>query len=220
MTPLTLEEAASHQNPELAVVLSKGRLQLLSGGAIYSWDDLYRNFLIAFDKLEIDERNVSDVLVLGLGLGSVPFMLEKVFRRNYHYTVVEWDETICELAARYTFSRMDSSVDIITADAEIFVEITEETYDMIVVDIFEDDITPPQFTTPDFLESCKELLRPGGLLLFNRLHGDDPNIRRSTERFFERSFKKVFPDAVYFDTDGNWVLCGEVNKPSNGISRM
>lgn len=215
MTPLTLEEAASHQNPELAVVLSKGRLQLLSSGAIYSWDDLYRNFLIAFDQLAIDERDVSDVLVLGLGLGSVPFMLEKVFHRKYHYTVVEWDETICELAAKYTFSRMESSVDIITADAEMFVEVTEETYDMVVVDIFEDDITPPQFTTTEFLETCKNLLKPGGLLLFNRLHGDDDNIRRSTERFFERGFKKVFPDAIYFDTDGNWVLCGEVKHQDN-----
>jgi len=56
LTPLTLEETASEQNPELTVLLSRGRVQLLSGNAIYSWDDLYQNFLIAFDRLKIEDE--------------------------------------------------------------------------------------------------------------------------------------------------------------------
>ncbi len=207
--PLTLEETGSEQNPELSVMLDKGRLQLLSGDAIYSWDDLYKNFLLAFDQLEIDKRQIEDVLILGLGLGSVPYMLEKVFHRDYRYTAVEWDETVAELAAKYTLSRLSSPVEIVTADAEVFVEITEEQYDMLVVDIFEDDLTPPQFEAEDFLQNCGKLLRPGGLLLFNRLHGGDRSIKIVTERFFERDFKAVFPDAWAIDTGGNWILCYE-----------
>ena len=206
LTPLTLEETASEHNPELSVVLSRGRVQLLSGDAIYSWDDLYKNFLLAFDRLKIDEEPFQDVLILGLGLGSIPYMLEKVFHRDYYYTAVEWDETISELAAKYTLTRLESAVDVVTGDAEIFVEITEEQYDMVIIDIFEDEITPPQFCTPEFLENCKNLLRPNGLILFNRLHGEDSAVRTVTERFFERTFKKVFPDAEYIDTMGNWIL--------------
>lgn len=63
MVPLTLEEAGSQQNPELAVMLDRGRLQLLSGDAIYSWDDLYKNFLVAFNELKIAERPVEQVLL-------------------------------------------------------------------------------------------------------------------------------------------------------------
>ena len=173
LTPLTLEETASEQNPELTVLLSRGRVQLLSGNAIYSWDDLYQNFLIAFDRLKIEDEAFQDVLVLGLGLGSIPYMLEKVFHRNYYYTAVEWDETISELAAKYTLSRLKSPIDVITGDAEVFVQVTEEQYDMVIIDIFEDEITPPQFCTPDFLETCHDLLRPNGIILFNRLHGED-----------------------------------------------
>jgi len=205
--PLTLEETGSEQNPELTVTLDKGRLQLLSGDAIYSWDDLYKNFLIAFDQLKIDEQKIEDVLILGLGLGSIPYMLEKIFHRNYHYTAVEWDETVAELAAKYTLSRLSSPVEIVTADAEIFVQITEEQYDMVVVDIFEDDLTPPQFETMAFLQKCNNLIRPGGLLLFNRLHGGDRSVKIVTERFFERDFKAVFPEAWAIDTGGNWILC-------------
>lgn len=182
---------------------------MLSGDAIYSWDDLYKNFLIAFDRLNIDKRKEADVLILGLGLGSIPFMLEKVFRRKYHYTAVEWDETVAHFAMKYTLSRLKSPVEIITGDAEVFVEATEEQYDLVIVDIFEEELTPPQFCTVEFLESCEALMKPGGMLLFNRLHGDDQSIRMVTERYFERTFKSVFPEAIAIDTKGNWILCGE-----------
>lgn len=209
--PVTLEVTTSMQNPELSVVLSRGRIQLLSGHAIYSWDDLYKNFLIAFDRLKIDERPAKDVLLLGLGLGSIPFMLEKVFHCKYHYTAVEWDETVAHLAAKYTLSRLESPIEVITADAEVFVQVTEDQYDIIIIDIFEDEITPPQFCTQAFLEICSDMLRPGGLLLFNRLHGEDVSIRQVTERYFERHFKQVFPEAYAIDTQGNWILCAEKN---------
>ncbi len=209
LTPITLEEATTHQNPELSVVLSKGRVQLLSGEAIYSWDDLYKNFLIAFDRLKIDERKIEDVLLLGLGLGSIPYMLEKIFQRKYHYTAVEWDEMVAHYATQYTLSRLESPVEIITGDAEVFVEVTEEQFDLLIVDIFEDEITPPQFCTVEYLQTCEKLLKPGGLLLFNRLHGEDQSIRMVTERYFERTFKTVFPEAWAIDTKGNWILCGE-----------
>jgi spermidine synthase len=209
LIPVTLEEASSEQNPELSVILSQGRVQLLSGDAIYSWDDLYKNFLVAFDRLKIDERKIEDVLLLGLGLGSIPYMLEKVFNCNYHYSAVEWDETVAHLAVKYTLSRLESPIEIITADAEVFVQVTEEQFDLLIIDIFEDEITPPQFCTEEFLQACAALLRPGGLLLFNRLHGEDVSIQQVTERFFERRFRNVFPEAWAIDTKGNWILCAE-----------
>jgi spermidine synthase len=215
LTPVVLEMTGSDQNPELSVLLNRGRMQLLSGNAIYSWDDLYRNFTRAFEILKIKDRPMDDVLVLGLGLGSVPFMLEKKYGKDCHYTAVEWDETVAELASRYTFSRMKSSVDIIVADAEIFVDICEETFDLIVIDIFEDDLTPPQFEAPEFLRDCEALLKPKGLLLFNRLHGDHKD-KVSAERFYSRVFNVILPESWYIDTEGNWILCYEKSTALNG----
>lgn len=206
LTPLTLEEAASPQNPELSVVLDRGRLQLLSGNAIYSWDDLYRNFEVAFRELRLQQYAYQDVLLLGLGLGSIPYLLEKHHHLRYHYTAIEWDETIAELAARYTLPRLESWVEVITADAEVFVEVCEDRYDLLIVDIFEDDLVPPQFESPDFLLSCVDMLRPGGMLLFNRLHGEYKD-QVAAERFFERHFLPTLPGAWHIDTQGNWILC-------------
>ncbi len=205
LTPITLEETSSAQNPELAVVLSQGRLQLLSGNAIYSWDDLYRNFTISLGKLHLEKRDYHDVLLLGLGLGSVPYILEKVYNRDYRFVAVEWDEAVADLAQRYTLNRLKSPVEVVTADAEIFVQVCEESFDLVIVDIFEDDLVPPQFEASDFLENCAELLHPGGILLFNRLHGDHKD-KVAAERFYEKTFSVVFPDASYMDTGGNWIM--------------
>ena len=208
--PFTLERASSEHNPDLAVVLDRGRLQLLSGNAIYSWDDLYHNFTIAFGTIDLDQEHIEDVLVLGLGLGSVPFILEKVYERQYHYTAVELDEAVSELAGKYTLPRLESPVQIITADAGVFVEITDEQYDLIVVDIFDDDHTPEYFETDHFLQACRERLRPGGLLLYNRLF-NNLKTRVATQRFFEGAFKNVFPDAWKINTGGNWVVAARAS---------
>lgn len=205
MVPLTLETASSDLNPELAVVLDRGRLQLLSGNAIYSWDDLYHNFTIAFGSLEIENEPFEDALVLGFGLGSVPFILEKIYSRKYHYTAVEWDEMVAALASKYTLSRLSSPVEIITADAAVFVEVSGAEFDLIAIDIFEDDETPAQFESEGFLQACSQRLRPGGLLLYNRLYNSLQN-QRKTSRFYENTFLKVFPEAWKIDTGGNWVL--------------
>lgn len=208
LRPIVLEETGSDANPDLSVVLDRGRLQLLAGNAIYSWDDLYRNFRVAFEQLDLASRKLDDVLLLGLGLASVPYLLEKKQGKICHFTAVEMDEEIARLALEYSLPRLKSPVEIITADAEIFVEVCEETFDMVIMDIFEDDLTPPQFETRDFLETCAERLRPGGFLLFNRLYHSLPD-RTATERFWAKTFLPTFPNARKIDTDGNWVLVYE-----------
>lgn len=211
LVPITLERASSQYNPDLSVVLDRGRLQLLSGNAIYSWDDLYHNFTIAFGTFDLDEEHIEDVLVLGLGLGSVPFILEKVFECRYHYTAVELDEAVADLASRYTLTRLESPVEVVCADAGIFVAVTEEQFDLVVVDIFEDDRTPETFEDIEFLAACLDLLRPGGIILYNRLY-NNTKTRLATESFYEDRFMLVFPEGWKINTGGNWVLAARAEK--------
>ncbi len=206
ITPVKLEETSSDHNPELTVMLDRGRVQLLSGDAIYSWDDLYHNFGKAFQEINPAQYEYQDVLLLGLGLGSIPYILEKTHGLRYHYTAVEWDEAIIDLADRYTFSRLDSSVEMVTADASVFVEVCEEEYDMVIIDLFEDSRMPAEFETTEFLEACITLLRTDGLLLINRLSRSYQDKIRS-ERYYETVFQKALHGAWQIDTDGNLILC-------------
>jgi len=49
------------------------------------------------------------------------------------------------------------------------------------------------------------LLRPGGLLLYNRLANTEIDLEK-TQTFFEETFKAVFPEGRYLEVGGNWML--------------
>jgi hypothetical protein len=63
-----IESAPSEVNPHLYVSLSRGRYQLATASAIYSFEDLYDNFFNAFKQINLDENPIKNVLILGLGL--------------------------------------------------------------------------------------------------------------------------------------------------------
>ena len=155
--------------------------------------------------MNLDSMEIQDVLILGFGLGSIPYMLERVFKKNYRYVGVERDEVIALWASKYVLPELRSPVEMQLTDAWIFVECCEEKFDLIIMDIFVDDVIPADFEEPEFLESLRGLLNENGTLLYNRLalHADD---RRRTEDFFQHTFKKVFPKATYYDVSGNWML--------------
>jgi spermidine synthase len=208
LTELHLESLSSDFNEELHVYLSKGRYQLCTKNAVYSFDDLYVNFNEAFKQLSIKDKGIEDVLVLGLGLGSIPFMLEKKYDIAANYTAVEIDETIIYLAGKYSLDDLKSPINYVCTDAEIFMSVNNEKYDLICMDIFSDDIIPPQFETIAYLENLRSHLNPNGILLYNRLASLKTDIEK-TSHFFDTIFKKVFPNAKYFDVKGNWILVGE-----------
>jgi len=209
LSDITIEETQSPFNPYLRVSLNRGRFMLSTQGAIYSFSDLYTNFQFAFRALDFSKLAGNEVLLLGLGLGSIPDMLERRFRRSYHYTAVEIDETVSWLAHHYVLQDLRSPVEIITTDALTFVQQSRQTFDLICMDIFQDDRIPSAFETPEFLENVREKLSDGGLLLYNRLsmtYGD----KEKTRSFFRDVFLKAFPEGGFYDARTNWVL---TNRP-------
>ena len=76
-TDVLIESASSVFNPNLELYLVDGRYQLCANDAIYSFDDKYANFAEAFDKTKWSDFQVKNALILGLGLASIPYILEK-----------------------------------------------------------------------------------------------------------------------------------------------
>lgn len=202
---LHIESTSSEHNPNLYVVLNNGRYQLCTDNAIYSFSDLYDNFKVAFQKINLDQFEIKEVLVLGLGLASIPVILEKNFEKKYHYTTIEIDEEVNYLASKYVIPSLESNMTMICDDALGWVNRCEEKYDLITMDIFLDDIIPDQFETVEFLNSLKSILRPNGILMYNRLSLHDTDIAKC-EQFFKDSFNPIFKDATYIEVRGNWIL--------------
>lgn len=204
-----LESTSSAYNPYLSVSLVRGRYQLNTANAVYSFADLYTNFRMAFQQLEIKSQPVNDVLILGFGLGSIPYMLERVFDCHFNYTAVEIDEEVLYLAHQYALPEIASPIEMITANAFDYAAQCETKYDLICMDVFLDDVIPDDFETTEFLGNLKRLLRPQGILLYNRLSYSEGDKEKSRS-FLEEGFRKIFPEAFYIDTESNWIL---VNRP-------
>lgn len=191
---ISLEKSNSAYNPYLEVLLVKGRNQLITKNAIYSFDDKYKNFYDSFKRIDWDKLNVKNVLILGLGLGSVIYMLEKKFKKNFTYTCVEIDPEIIRLAQKYTFNNLNSNIEIYQTDAEGFVRLNSQKYDLILMDVFQNAKIPQKFDNIEFIEELKTKLSSNALLLYNRMNiNQEDNILNTN---FAKNFKSVFPEYI------------------------
>lgn len=203
----SIETVPSQWSGDLHVFLSRGRLQLCAPGSIYSYDDLYLNFKIAFDKIQLPESGKS-VLVLGLGLGSIPLILERQFGKSYHFTIVEIDEAVIHLANKYTLSQLKSPIEVIQADALNYIYQCDQQFDLICMDVFLDDVIPAQFRQHYFLLNLKTCLAEDGILLYNCLAAQKKDIELA-RNFLERYFQVVFEKGIHLEVAANWILMND-----------
>lgn len=205
LAEIHIESASSAFNPHLYISLRKGRYQLSTARAIYSYGDLYSNFDQTFQRLDLDRLPGDEVLLLGLGIGSIPYILEKKLGRSYYYTAVEIDEVVMDLASRYVLPDLTSPIELVCADAYAYALQTPRQFDLICMDVFLDDQIPAPFESEVFLEALRDSIRSGGVLLFNRLAAKPADIA-SAEAFFQKRFLPVFPEAASLDVENNRML--------------
>lgn len=203
-----IESVASPFNPELNLHYKNGRYQLSTPNAVYSFGDLYNNFSSAFHQSKLDDLKINNVLILGFGLGSIPIILEKTFQKKYQYTAVEIDQSIVDLANKYTIPYIDSEIKIICEDATEFVNSCNNKFDLITVDLFLDDIIPDRFKQASFLGKLKKMISKDGLILYNHLAYTKEDLTEANT-FYKEQFTPVFPECVYLEVKGNWMLVND-----------
>ncbi len=196
---------SSPYNPNLQVVLHRGRYKLLTDGAIYSFGDLYTNYRKSFERLDWNSHTYESCLVLGLGMASIPDMLVTRFKKDMFFTAVEIDEVVAKLAQTYVLGPKHIDVQVFTSDAASFLQWHEDQYDLICSDVFVGDKIPEELETIETLEAMRDRLNPGGVVLYNRL-SRGPEDWDQNMKFRDEVFLKVFPEGGYFDLEGNWMF--------------
>lgn len=199
-------------NPYLQVTMSRGRFRLNTENATYSFEDLYDNYFKSFKKYKLRNHRLQNVLVLGLGLGSVPIMLTNQFRQKQaHFWGVDIDEVVIDLCRQYIPPRLSKRLTVFCEDAYDFVAKDDMQYDLIAVDVFLDDLTPMKFRSIEFLQNLKQLLRPNALLFYNTMTVSNDSYLQS-HRFFEDRFLPIFPEAEVFQMQSNRMLIFEAKE--------
>ncbi len=199
-----IESVDSEVNPGLYVCLSKGRYQLCVNNAIYSFEDKYDNYWDVFQQIDLGRLEGKEILILGFGMGSIPRMLEKMGVRA-RFTGVEYDEAVAYLYNKYLGDEVDSYVEIINGDAEIFMNLNERKFDLIAMDVFVEDEIPDRFKTDSFMTKLKESLRPDGLLIWNHLYHYEKD-RELADQFYNKEFRRIFESGSFIRTSGNKMM--------------
>lgn len=143
------------------------------------------------------------VLAIGLGGGS----LVKRMWRDYapvHIDAVEIDPEVVEIARALFALPDDERIRVIVGDGRTFVDACAQTYDLIVIDAFDDDRIPRPLTTDEFMRTCRDLLSPGGAIAYNvigSVYGPHSKHFRSLHRTASNVWRSVwsFPVGIAQD---------------------
>ncbi len=200
-----IESAPSDINPHLYVSMEKGKLQLCTQNAIYSYGENYHNFAETFAQLDLTHISNEEVLILGFGLGSIPILLENSFGTSAQYTGIELDENVLYLYDKYVGDTIQSPIQLICANAEIYAATCQQKYKLICSDIFLDNEIPDAFFELDYIEHVARLVDSDGLVILNTLALTEANQQQS-DAYFEQIFKKVFPEAIKLEVHHNYML--------------
>lgn len=134
-----------------------------------------------------------DVLILGMGTGTYATQCRKYFG-DMNIEGVEIDEKITELSREY-FS-LPEDVKVTTYDGRAFLQAVDTTYDVIMVDAYQDITIPFQMSSVEFFTMVKDHLKDGGVMVVNmNMHG---NKEGDINQYLADTIANVF-DNVYTD---------------------
>jgi spermidine synthase len=132
------------------------RDSVLTGGV---WD----TFLLVPPLLD---RPVERMLVIGNAGGTVARAYGQLYP-EVEIDGVEIDPEVSEAARRFMGLGDNPRLDVVTADGRPYLELTDNRYDIIVVDAYHQPYIPFYLATREFFEAVREHLRPGGVAALN-----------------------------------------------------
>lgn len=173
LAPRTIEKAGSKYNPYLEVAYAKGKLRLNSRTINYSEEGVHAVFAKAFEKFNISQRKINNVLVLGFGSGGVASLLRDQYKMDCPITGVEIDPVVIDLARKHFGLNEMQGLTLHVQDAYDFTMNCSHRYDLITMDAFIDKNVPAKFHEPIFVKKLASLLKEDGILFFNYISIDD-----------------------------------------------
>jgi len=127
----------------------------------------YTRVMMASLLMRDDSSFPRNALLIGLGAGS----LAKFLYLNFplaHLAVVEIDPRVADVAHRH-FELPDDSetLKVVIGDGVEYMSVADESYDLILVDGFDEHAHPGDLNTLPFYQACRARLSEQGVLAVN-----------------------------------------------------
>ena len=133
-------------------------------------------------------QNLSDALVVGLGGASLSKALVASFS-DLRVDSLELDPEIVKLSRQFFGYHESDRCRSIVCDGRDYLQHTDRSYDLIVLDAFDGLEIPGPLRTMEFYRLVQKRLRPGGVVVANlhRFSGNYDRDRVSLARVFEHT---------------------------------
>jgi spermidine synthase len=133
-----------------------------------SW---YADYVLTFPYLNSDFKpsQVKRLGIIGLAAGTVARQFTTVYG-PIPVDGAEIDPAIVDVGRKY-FGMTESNLNVYLGDGRTFLRTSNETYDVVVVDAFQQPYMPFHFTTREFYEEVKAHLSPTGVVSITSGHG-------------------------------------------------
>ncbi len=144
------------------------------------------------------EKEQLDVLILGMGTGTYATQCQRYFE-NIHVEGVEIDEKITNLAR--TYFELSPGIKVTTYDGRAYLNAVDETYDVIMVDAYQDITIPFQMSSVEFFTLVKDHLNEDGVMVVNmNMRG---NKEGNINQYLSDTIARVFPEIYTVDVPGS-----------------
>lgn len=143
-------------------------------------------------------QNPKDVLILGMGSGTYAHQLNK-YMPGLNISGVEIDGKITDLAHKYF--ALPETIPVSEYDGRAYLNETDDTYDVIMVDAYQDITIPFQMSSVELFNSVKTHLKPGGVMVVNlNMHGTRQG---GIADWLSDTIASVFSNVMTVDVPGN-----------------
>lgn len=165
-----LEERQSPINGKIQVVADiLGRVSIRAGGLTQSGGIAEKALGHTFRRLKNLNHKANNCLILGLGGGSAAKLINKLWPEA-KIIGVDIDPIMIELGERYMDLNRIPNLQVVIQDATKFVKNPKlrNSFDVILVDVYQQNQVPEEAETEEFIKDVKILLGKGGVAIFNR----------------------------------------------------
>ncbi len=160
---------------------------------------MYYDYAMAAPFLAgVHEKESLNILILGNGTGTFATQCQRYFD-NTVIEGVEIDEKITELAKKY-FDLPDN-VKVTTYDGRAFLNAVDTTYDVIMVDAYQDITIPFQMASTEFFTLVRDHLNEDGIMVVNmNMRGKSSG---NMNQYLADTISTVFSQVTTVDVKGS-----------------
>ncbi|MFD0962452.1 spermidine synthase [Pseudofulvibacter geojedonensis] len=180
--PIRVKQIPSSRSGQLEITMVNGKLLIDAEHVNYSYGNLQKALKKGLTAIgETKLNSFKNILVLGVAGGSVIETIRRDFKLHIPITGVEIDADVIGLANEYFNLDKAQNLDLKIDDAFDYISNTKDTFDLIIVDIFNDEQMPDNLFNKVFWVDIYKTLNSNGVCLFNSIVSSNREIERNQQ---------------------------------------